>query len=170
MNIIELNDKLYKRAKELNACDTAMSKWNGYLTPDKLIDLWLHHYDFAIDNKFPDNDFIVTNFDKKLLEEKGVYVNKHTIMERNKNGIIAIQGDSTGMLMYDMMSCANIYVRDSARMTISCKGMSKVFINVYDNAKVEVTQRENASVYIYNHSKNSSIITDGEVNIREKIV
>jgi hypothetical protein len=45
--------------------------------------------------------------------------------------------------------------------------MSKIFISVYDNAKVKVVQRDGASVYVYTHGDKCKVETEGEVLIRK---
>ena len=70
------------------------------------------------------------------------------------------------MLMFDGMVCCDIYVRHDSEITIDCTRMSKVFINLYDNAKVKVMQKDVASVYVYKHGENCSVETDGDVMLR----
>ena len=68
--------------------------------------------------------------------------------------------------MFDGMVCCDIYVRHDSEITIDCTRMSKVFINLYDNAKVKVMQKDVASVYVYKHGENCSVETDGDVMLR----
>ena len=60
----------------------------------------------------------------------------------------------------------HVYIRHDSEVTIDCSRLSKIFISVYDNAKIHVMQRDGASVYVYLHGENCSVESDGEVMIR----
>ena len=77
---------------------------------------------------------------------------KETSARRLENGNIEFDG--------------HVYIRHDSEVTIDCSRLSKIFISVYDNAKVNVTQRDGASVYVYLHGENCSVESDGEVMIR----
>jgi hypothetical protein len=85
---------------------------------------------------------------------------------RNARQVVVIQGSSNGQLLYDGMTTADVYVRHNSEVTIDCSRLSKIFISVYDNAKVNATQRDGAAVYVYLHGENCSVESDGDVMIR----
>jgi hypothetical protein len=80
---------------------------------------------------------------------------------------VVIQGKSYGNLYYDGYNTADVYVRHDSDIVIDCTRMSKIFISVYDNAKVKVVQRDGASVYVYTHGDKCKVETEGEVLIRK---
>jgi hypothetical protein len=80
--------------------------------------------------------------------------------------VVVVQGESNGVLLYDGMTTADVYVRHESEVTIDCSRLSKVFISVYDHAKVHVTQRDGASVYVYLHGDGCSVESEGDVMVR----
>ena len=156
-----IGNQLKSQAEMLGACEKGLDnieKLNDY----ELINRYIHFIDFAIAKNFPSNKFIKDNFDKALLEHNNIFVDA-AIEKRNARQVVVVQGKSSGLLSYDGYTTADLYIRHDSSITIDCSRMSKVFISVYDNAKVKVFQRDGASVYVYVHGNNCKIETDGEV-------
>ena len=159
-----LGKQLKSQAKSLGACEKGLDNLER-LNEQELVNRYVHFIDFAIDSNFPSNEFIKKNFDKELLHRNNIYVDDF-VERRNARQVVVVQGKSTGLLQYDGMTVADVYVRHDSEITIDCSRSSKVFINVYDSAKVNVTQRDGASVYMYLHGDSCSYKADGEVMIR----
>lgn len=160
-----LGKQLRTQAESLGACEKGLDNLDK-LNEQELVNRYIHFIDFIIDkHDFPSNDFIKKNFDKELLHRNNVYVDE-LVERRNARHVVVVQGKCNGNLWYDSMTVADVYVRHDSEITIDCSRLSKVFINVYDNAKVNVTQRDGASVYVYLHGNSCSYETEGEVMIR----
>lgn len=159
-----LGQKLKSQAERLGACEKGL---NGLekLNEHELINRYIHFIDFAIDANWPSNEFIKNNFDKSLLEHNNIYVDAE-FERRNARQVVVIQGASKGVLLFDGLTTSDVYIRHDSEVTIDCSRLSKIFISVYDNAKIHVTQRDGASVYVYLHGENCSVESDGEVMIR----
>lgn len=159
-----IGKQLKSQAESLGACEKGL---NGLekLNEHELINRYIHFIDFAIDVNWPSNEFIKENFDKSLLEHNNIYVDAE-FERRNARQVVVIQGESKGVLLFDGMTCSDVYIRHDSEVTIDCSRLSKIFISVYDNAKIHVTQRDGASVYVYLHGENCSVESDGEVMIR----
>ena len=99
------------------------------------------------------------------LEQLKPYVDAE-FERRNARQVVVVQGKSDGVLLYDGLTTADVYVRHESEVTIDCSRLSKVFISVYDHAKVHVTQRDGASVYVYLHGDGCSMESEGEVMVR----
>lgn len=156
-----LGKKLKSQAEMLGACEQGLENLEK-LNEQELINRYIHFIDFCIESNYPTNEFIKENFDKKLLEHNNIYVDAG-IERRNARTVVVVQGKSKGLLTYDSWTTADVYVRHDSEVTIDCSRMSKVFINVYDNAKVKAIQRDGASVYVYKHGDNCEVIADGDV-------
>lgn len=156
-----LGKKLKLQAESLGACEEGLSGLEK-LNEHELINRYLHFIEFAVAKDFPSNEFIKKNFDKALLEHNNIYVDSE-IERRNARQIVVVQGKSHGVLLYDGFTTADVYVRHNSEVTIDCSRLSKVFISVYDNAKVRVIQRDGASVYVYKHSESCEIKAEGDV-------
>ena len=159
-----IGKQLKSQAESLGACEKGL---NGLekLNEHELINRYIHFIDFAIDVNWPSNEFIKENFDKSLLEHNNIYVDAE-FERRNARQVVVIQGESKGVLLFDGMTTSDVYIRHDSEVTIDCSRLSKIFISVYDNAKIHVTQRDGASVYVYLHGVNCSVESDGEVMIR----
>ena len=159
-----LGQKLKSQAESLGACERGL---NGLekLNEHELINRYVHFIDFAIENNFPSNEFIKENFDRSLLEHNNIYVDAE-FERRNARQVVVIQGESKGVLLFDGLTTSDVYIRHDSEVTVDCSRLSKIFISLYDNAKVNVTKRDGASVYVYIHGENCSVESDGEVMIR----
>lgn len=159
-----IGKQLKSQAESLGACEKGL---NGLekLNEHELINRYIHFIDFAIDVNWPSNEFIKENFDRSLLEHNNIYVDAE-FERRNARQVVVIQGESKGVLLFDGLTTSDVYIRHDSEVTIDCSRLSKIFISVYDNAKIHVTQRDGASVYVYLHGENCSVESDGEVMIR----
>lgn len=159
-----IGKQLKSQAESLGACEKGL---NGLekLNEQELINRYIHFIDFIVEKDFPSNEFIKNNFEKSLLEHNNIYVDAE-FERRNARQVVVVQGESKGQLLFDGYTTSDVYVRHDSEVTIDCSRLSKIFISVYDNAKIHVTQRDGASVYVYLHGENCSVESDGEVMIR----
>lgn len=162
----DLGKLLKSQAEGLGACEQGVEGLEG-LNQQELINRFLHFINYCTKEDFPSNEFIKNNFKQELLEHNNIYVDNPKIERRNARSVVVVQGNSTGCLLYDSFTTADVYVRHDSEITIDCARMSKVFISVYDNAKVNVIQRDAASVYVYRHGDDCEIFTEGEVMVRK---
>lgn len=159
-----IGKQLKSQAESLGACEKGLNGLDR-LNEQELINRYVHFIDFVIENDWPSNNFIKENFDKSLLEHNNIYVDAE-FERRNVRQVVVIQGESKGVLLFDGVTTSDVYIRHNSEVTIDCSRLSKIFISVYDNAKVNITQRGGAAVYVYLHGENCSIESDGEVMIR----
>lgn len=153
---------LKSQAETLGACEKGIDNLEK-LNEQELINRYIHFIDFCIEKyDFPSNEFIKKHFDKDLLHRNNIYVDEY-VERRNARSVVVVQGKCTGLLQYDSMTVSDIYVRHDSEITIDCSRLSKVFISVYDNAKVKVTQRDGATVYVYRHGDNCKVTAEGDV-------
>jgi hypothetical protein len=161
MNEKDLSRTLLNQAITLGLCQPWQQAWG---TPDQqgLIDKWLHGIDFAIKHNYPTNTFIKENFDKAILHKNGIFVDED-VQKRNIPQIAVLNGNCKGTLLFDGFSVCDVYVRHDSEVTIDCSQYCKVFINVYDRAKVNVIQKDIASVYVYIHGEDCTVEAEGDV-------
>ena len=159
-----IGKQLKSQAESLGACEKGLNGLDR-LDEQELINRYVHFIDFVIEKNFPSNEFIKENFDKSLLEHNNIYVDAE-FERRNARQVVVIQGESKGVLLFDGLTTSDVYIRHDSEVTIDCSRLSKIFISVYDNAKIHITQRDGASVYVYLHGENCSVESDGEVMIR----
>ena len=160
-----IGKQLLMQAEKLGACERGIDSLDK-LNEQELVNRYIHFIDFAIDKQWPTNDFIKKHFDRELLHRNNIYIDE-MVSRRNARQVVVVQGKCSGSLLYDGLTTADIYVMHDSELTIDCSRLSKVFINVYDRAKVKVYQRDAASVYVYKHGDGCEVVTDGEVLIRK---
>lgn len=160
-----LGKVIKSQAEVLGACEKGLDRIEG-LNEQELINRYIHFIDFSIDRDWPSNEFIKENFDKSLLEHNNIYVDAE-FERRNARQVVVVQGSSIGTLLFDGYTTSDVYVRHDSVVTIDCSRMSKIFISVYDNAHVKVTQRDGASVYVYLHGDGCVVESDGDVLFRK---
>ena len=156
---------LKSQAIELGACQQGIDRLEE-LNEQELINRYIHFIDFVLEHDYPSNELIKANFDRELLHKNNIYVDEY-VERRNARAAVVIQGHCTGQLMYDSWTTSDVYVRHDSELIIDCSRFCKVFISVYDNAKVKVIQRDGSTVYVYKHGHNCEVETEGEVMIRE---
>lgn len=159
-----LGKKLKLQAESLGACEEGTINVDN-LSEQELINRWLHYINFAIKHNYPSNDFIKKYFDRKLLEHNNIYVDSD-FERRNARQIVVVQGSSKGNLLYDCWTTSDVYVRHNSEVVIDCTRYSKVFIHVYDKAKISVRQSDASTVYVYKYSNECEIEARGDVMIR----
>lgn len=161
-----LGKLLKQEAGSLGACERGLDNLEK-LNEQELLNRYIHFIDFAIDKHWPSNGFIKKHFDSDLLHKNNIYVDEF-VSRRNARQVVVVQGKCSGELLYDGFTTADVYVRDDSELTIDCSRMSKVFVSVYDGAKVKVCQHDLASVYVYCYGDGCEVESDGEVLIRRK--
>ncbi len=159
-----LSNELKTQAIGLGLCEQWTKAW-GNPNKQELINKFLHGIDFCIKHDYPTNEFIKKNFEKEILHRNNIFVDED-VQKRNARQIVVLQGRCTGTLLYDGMTSADVYVRHDSEVTIDCNRLSKVFISVYDRAKVNVIQKDGASVYVYLHGSNCEVKAEGDVMTR----
>ncbi len=163
----KLNEELKNQAIAHGLCEQWQSGWQNDKTAQKLINMYKRGIDFCIKNDYPSVEYIKQHFSTDILRENLIYVDETVDIATADSGVFLFFGSCSGSISIDQFSVATIYVRHDCELTINANGFSKVFIRLYENAKVNVHQCENASVFVYSNSNNVSVKTDGIVNIRE---
>ena len=156
-----LSEELKSQAVGLGLCEQWTNSW-GKPNEQELINKFLHGLDFCIKHDWPSNEYIKKHVDKELLHRNNIYVDED-VQRRNPRQIVVLQGKCTGQLLFDGFTTADVYVRHDSEVTIDCSRMSKVFISVYDRAKVNVIQSDAASVYVYLHGDECEVTAKGDV-------
>lgn len=162
----KLNNELKKQAVGYGLCEKWTDDWSENHNKQELIDMWLRGIDFAIENNYPTNKFIKEHFESELLKENHIFVDS-PFHEANLDGKVVLCGNSDGVLEYNRFATCDIYVRHECHAQILASGYSKVFINLYDGASVDIEQSEAAKVYVYRHGSNCHVKYEGNVLVRE---
>lgn len=85
----------------------------------------------------------------------------------NPENDCVILGESQGKLIFDGYAVRDIYINGNADVEIEASDFAKIFVNVYDDAQVVVTQKKNSVIHVYKHGT-GEILSVGNVTINRK--
>ena len=162
----KVNKELRNKAVSLGLCDTWQKKWMKDKTPQQLIDMYKKGIDFCLESNYPDNKFIKENFTKDILSKNNMFVNEDFYVLNPENDCV-ILGESQGKLIFDGYAVRDIYINGNADVEIEASGFAKIFVNVYDDAQVVVTQKKNSVIHVYKHGT-GEVLSVGNVTINRK--
>ena len=164
----ELNKKLRDRAIELGLCEQWQGEWDKDRTQDELIKMWKKGSDFCFElHDFPNKEFIKAYFDRKVLNDNLIFVDEVVNSVNGGDGTWVLNGKCTGKISFSGFAAARLHIRHDCEVSIEASEMSKVFVSVYDKAKISVRQRGDSSVYVYTHGEDCTVETEGDVMQRK---
>lgn len=162
----KVNKELRNKAVSLGLCDTWQKKWMKDKTPQQLIDMYKKGIDFCLESNYPDNKFIKENFTKDILSKNNMFVDEDFYVLNPENDCV-ILGESQGKLIFDGYVVRDIYINGNADVEIEASDFAKIFVNVYDDAQVVVTQKKNSVIHVYKHGT-GEVLSVGNVTINRK--
>lgn len=162
----KVNKELRNKAVSLGLCDTWQKKWVKDKTPQQLIDMYKKGIDFCLESNYPDNKFIKENFTKQILSKNNIFVDEDFYVLNPENDCV-ILGESQGKLIFDGYAVRDIYINGNADVEIEASDFAKIFVNVYDDAQVVVTQKKNSAIHVYKHGT-GEVLSVGNVTINRK--
>ena len=162
----KVNKELRNKAVSLGLCDTWQKKWMKDNTPQQLIDMYKKGIDFCLESNYPDNKFIKENFTKDILSKNNMFVDEDFYVLNPENDCV-ILGESQGKLIFDGYAVRDIYINGNADVEIEASDFAKIFVNVYDDAQVVVTQKKNSVIHVYKHGT-GEVLSVGNVTINRK--
>lgn len=150
----------------MNLCDQWYGEWADDTTPQELIDKYKKGIDFILGRpNFPTNTFIKTHIDKELLNSNGIYVDEQHL-DIVADGVVILNGKCYGRVEVKEFGYADIYVRHGSIVTIYADSLSRVSVNVLDDADVTVTKDSCAKAFVYQYG---GIVHAGEgVIVRDR--
>lgn len=161
----ELNKILRDRARELGLCDKWYKEWKGSSSKQELIEKFLRGIDFCIKNDYPKKEFIKAYFPNGLLRENGVFVDDK-ISGTNLHRTVLL-GETCGELKYDGYEVGKVYVRHQSVVKIVACDRARVFVECYDDTKVDAVATDNARIFVYHHGGDLENIS-GNVIVRDR--
>lgn len=138
-------------ACEKNACSNGIDRLLNSYSDSELFDCFYRFIDFCLVKNIPGKEFFKTNFDKKTLNEHGVFVDKKWKAKNLRH--CAVIGKSDITLNYEGWSVGRIYVSNNSRVEINAAGNCLLMVDAIDKSKVVVNTSENAKVIVNAYSK-----------------
>ena len=160
----KLSAKMKSQAVGLGLCQQWTDEWADSTSKDELVEKFVRGIDFCIEHNFPSCEVIRKEFGD-VIHDHGVYVDENVIASDKPT--VILNGECVAELSYSGKSCGDIYVRHDCEATVFVNGLARAFINIYDNAEVEVYCEEGAKAFVYLHGGRVRK-TRGDVTIRIK--
>lgn len=162
----ELNNELRTQAINNGLCAMWQKEWKNDWDLDKMVSQFYRGIDFFLDKRFVSDAFIKDNFEKDFLRKNGILVDDtYSLLNPSKAILI---GNSQSNIRYNNYKVSTIYIIDNSKAKIIAKGHSAVIVHLLGSPQVEVEQKEHGNVLIINHSKESVIISDDGIKIKEE--
>ena len=147
---MDINKELRDKAVSLGLCSQWKSDWEDNKSLQELINMYKKGVDFCFENNYPTNEFMTTYIEPPLLDGNNIFIDCEFNKKNPENDCIVL-GDSKGELKFDKFAVRDIYIKDAAELNVIAEGFAKIFVNVYGNAKVKVSESECAKVKVFYH-------------------
>lgn len=158
------NKELKEQAMRLDACKVGLADWNNP-SDEELITRYFRHIDFCIEHDYPSVEYIKKNFSKDVLHKGGVWVDEQ-VAELNKSHC-AINGKCYGKIRTSGAKTCTLYIRHQSEIELVASGASRLFVHLYDDAKLKVSTEYLGRVYVYQHG-GEIVEMSGDVVVRER--
>lgn len=158
-----LSDRMKNEAVSLGLCAEWTAEWKDGSSKDEMAEKYVTGIDFCIAHNWPSCDFIKKNFGD-VMHRHGVYVDETVRLHNPKTVILNGRCDAT--ITCDGYAVTNVYVRHDSKLSIICKQMANVRINVLDSSDVRVVCDKFAKVFVYKYS--GMTLVNGNVVVRDR--
>ena len=150
-------------AKKYGLCAEWYKKMLAVTTYKQLADMYFDGDDWSMEKDFPSLSILRQH--KGAILHYGLVVD--SIFEKfNNNFRIAFFGNSESEISYSDYAVGNVIVRHQSKVKIKASGSSKVFVNLIDEARVEIEATENAEVIVYNYGQQTNYSNKGNVIVK----
>ena len=149
-------------AKKYGLCAEWYRKMLAVTTYKQLAEMYFDGDDWSMEKDFPSLSLLRQH--KRAILPYGLVVDSTEKFENNFR--IAFFGNSESEISYSDYAVGNVIVRHQSNVKIKAKGNAKVFVNLIDEARVEIEATENAEVIIYNYGQQTNYSNKGNVIVK----
>ena len=149
-------------AKKYGLCAEWYKKMLAVTTYKQLADMYFDGDDWSMEKDFPSLSILRQH--KGAILPYGLVVDSTEKFENNFR--IAFFGNSESEISYTDYAVGNVIVRHQSKVKIKASGSSKVFVNLIDEARVEIEATENAEVIVYNYGQQTNYSNKGNVIVK----
>lgn len=154
MTLDDISKEIYRNCLEHNMCSDGKELWKSESYSD-LLDMYLREPTFIIKEKPVSNQFIKDNFEKQLLDAKGIYVLEDNISldlkEKSKDIII---NECKGKI--DITSPDTIlYISDNSSLDININSFGLISMYLFDNSSIKIQSNDKCKIIIFSYENNN---------------
>lgn len=162
------NKELRDRAISLGLCNQWQGLWAKDWDDRKMIERYKEGIDFCLANDFPSVDYIKSHFSKEDLRNGGLFMDdKHSVLNEK---MIVIRGCSDITARYNGNTVAEVYITDESKLRMYAKNHCHVILHILNNAQVDISQEDDATVLAIIHSKTCGVhVAKGYITENEEL-
>lgn len=159
-----LSDKMKNEAVSLGLCAQWTADWQDNSSKDEMVEKFVNGIDFCIARNWPSTKDMKKYFGD-VMRNHGVYVDENVNLVNPK--IVILNGECVANVSYEWMDSGEIYVRHNSSLYLKVCGISRVFVNIHDDAELHVECEEGAKVFVYQYG-GKILKAEGSVNVRDR--
>lgn len=144
-----LSDKMKNEAVSLGLCAQWTAEWKDNSSKDEMVEKFVNGIDFCIGRNWPSTKDMKKYFGD-VIHDHGVYVDENVVLENPR--IAILNGECVARIDYDWMNSGEIYVRHNSSLYLKVSGLSRVSINLLDNAELHVDCEDGAKCFVYQYA------------------
>ena len=160
---MNIGKEIALEAKNYGLCAEWYKKMLSVTTYKQLADMYFDGDDWSMEKDFPSLSLLRQH--KIAILPYGLVVDSTEKFENNFR--IAFFGNSESEICYSDYAVGNMIVRHQSKVKIKAYGNAKVFVNLIDEARVEIEATENAEVIIYNYGQRTNYHNQGNVQVKK---
>lgn len=156
---MSLNKILAKEAKKKGICQEWLDQLLLTDSIDSLLEMYLKGIDFCLSNDYPSNEVIRQNFIGKM-EQHGIFLDTRFSLT-NIRKVVAL-GESSGSVEIGACNTSEIFVKHSSQVSITARENAFVVVDVFDQAKVVIHAQDSSRILVNKYMGASVEITQDE--------
>ena len=121
--------------------------------------------DFCIDREWPSCDWILSNFDKSELRNKGVFIKEATSKIVLDSGVSVIR-ESVGEIEISKNSVVTLHCQSNQLLTIRVHKGARLFLHLHNSPCIVIADEPIASAKVYRYDEVSTVKTDGNISVK----
>lgn len=141
-----LSEKLKQEAVSLGLCREWTEDWDNRSDRDGLVEKFVRGIDFCIAHDWPSVKEMKRGFGG-VMQRHGVYADEN--VECRNAPFVVLNGCCVADLCYDGTGTGDVYVRHDSECRIKVRGLSRVFVSVYDTGTVNLDCEEGTKCFVY---------------------
>ena len=158
-----LSKRMKEEAVSLGLCSQWNAEWDTNASDDEVAEMFINGIEFCIDKNWPSVNTIKAYRD--MMRRHGIYADDTVSLTNPK--VVVLNGSTDANIKYEWMDSGEIYVRHNSILHLKAKGLSRVFVNLYDDAEIHVETEGSARVFVYQYG-GKIIEANGDVTVRDR--
>lgn len=162
---MDLSKQMREKAASLGLCKEHVDGWSADSIPS-LIDYYMTNPGWCLERQFPSSDMLREFADSQEMRDKGFYINHCLSLSLTNDRYVF--NNCTGHTVVDGFSVIRIYAALDSQIDITVKDHSVLFIDLYDNARVNINNSSKRIVRVYNYGNGEVAFEGNNVIVKDK--